>query len=224
MNLPGGADRSWLVRWSPLGGLIFVVGCLVFAFTPAFEDVGDTPVEVVAYAEANEGWILTFSIFALLALLLVGWFVAGLVVRLRDVGADQEATIALIGGVIFTALCFLAFTIFTAPLFGITEDDPEPAEKLSIATTLLNVDDIGWVTLGGSGVAVGLMAIAASLGALRTRSAPAWAGWVGVALGVLSLATIAFFGIFAWLAWILFASLGMLFYRAPATNPRASTP
>ena len=55
------------------------------------------------------------------------------------------------------------------------------------------------------------MAIAASLGALRTRSAPAWAGWVGVALGVLSLATIAFFGIFAWLAWILFASLGMLF-------------
>jgi hypothetical protein len=217
MSLAPSADRSWLIRWSPLGGLVFVVGSVIFAFTPALGEVGDTPTEVVAFAEANEGWIFTFALFALVSLLLVGWFVGGLALRLRDVGADAEAAVALVGGSIFAVLCFVAFTIFTAPLFGITEDDQTAEEKLSSASTILDVDDIGWVTLGGSGVGAGLMAIAASLGALRTRSVPAWAGWIGVLLGVLSLATIAFFGIFAWLAWILFASLGMLFYRRPQT-------
>ena len=213
MSLAPSADRPWLIRWSPLGGLVFVVGSVILAFTPAFEDVGDTPAEVVAFAEANEGWIAVLTLFALVSLLLIGWFVAGLAVRLRDAGADAEAAIALVGGGIFAVLCFVAFTIFTAPLFGITEGDATAEEKLSSASTFLDVDDIGWVTLGGSGVGVGLMAIAASLGALRTRSVPTWAGWIGVLLGVLSLATIGFFGIFAWLAWILFASLGMLFYR-----------
>ena len=47
------------------------------------------------------------------------------------------------------------------------------------------------------------MAIAASLGVMRTRSAPMWAGVIGILLGVASLGTIAFVGIFAWLAWIL---------------------
>ena len=57
------------------------------------------------------------------------------------------------------------------------------------------------------------MAIAASLGAMRTRSAPVWAGVVGILLGVLSLATVAFVGIFGWLAWILLASIAMLIRR-----------
>jgi hypothetical protein len=212
-----GADRSWLIRWSPLGGLVFVVGAVIFAFTPALEGSGDTPAEVVAFAEGNEGWVGSLTIFSLVSLLLLGWFVAGLAIRLRDAGADAEAAIALVGGIVFVVLSFVAFTIFTAPVFGITEGDATAAEKLSSASTLLDVDDIGWVTLGGSGVGAGLMAIAASLGALRTRSAPAWAGWIGVVLGVLSLATIAFVGIFGWLAWIALASLGMLCFRRPAT-------
>lgn len=134
--------------------------------------------------------------------------------RLREASASAEAAVALVGGVTFVVLSFMAFTIFTAPLFGITEDNSS-AEKLSIASTLLNIDDIGWVALGGSGVGAGLMAIAASLGALRTRSAPAWACWIGVLLGVLSLATITFVGLFGWLLWIGLTSLGMLFYGRP---------
>ena len=216
MNAVAGAGRSWMVRWSPLGGLAFVVGVVILMFTPAFEDVGDTPSEVVAYAEGNEFWIGTLGVFSLVSVLLLGWFVAGLAVRLRDGGVTEAAAVALVGGIIFVALSFLAATIFTAPLFGVTEDNTR-AEKLSIASTLLDIDDIGWVTLGGSGVGAGLMAIAASLGALRTASAPRWACWVGVALGVLALGTVAFFGIFGWLLWILLASLGMLFYGQPRT-------
>jgi hypothetical protein len=54
------------------------------------------------------------------------------------------------------------------------------------------------------------MAIAASLAALRAAAVPAWAAWLGVALGVASLATIAFVGLFAWLAWIVLASAVLL--------------
>ena len=214
MSIEARSGGSWIVRWSPLGGLIFVVGAVILAFTPALEGSGDTPAEVVAFAEDNESWTGILAIFSLASLLLLGWFVAGLAVRLREVSASAEAAVALVGGVTFVVLSFIAFTIFTAPLFGINEDNSS-AEKLSIASTLLNIDDIGWVALGGSGVGAGLMAIAASLGALRTRSAPAWACWIGVLLGVLSLATITFVGLFGWLLWIGLASLGMLFYRRP---------
>jgi hypothetical protein len=209
--------RPWLIRFSPVGGLVFVVGWVILAFTPALDDMGDTPAEVVTFVEGPEAWLVTAMIAGLVSLLLLGWFVAGLAIRLRGVGAEPEAAVAVVGGIIFTLLSFIALTLFIAPTLGITEDDQTAAEKLATASTLLSIDDVGWVSLGGSGVGAGMMAIAASLGALRTRSAPAWAGWVGVLLGVLSLGTIAFFGIFGWLAWILFAALGMLFFQRPAS-------
>ncbi len=213
MEATAAPQQSWLVRWSPLGGLIYVIGLVVIFLTPAGDETGDTAAEVVRQAEANENWYGALAIFGLLALLLMGWFVAGLAVRLRDVGARDEGVVALVGGVAFTVLSFMALNIFMSPLFGITDGDPTEDEKLSIATTYLNIDDVGWVTLAGAGVGAGLMAIAASLGAMRTRWAPTWAGVIGILLGLVSLATIAFVGIFAWLAWILLASIAMLVRR-----------
>ncbi len=204
--------RSWLVRWSPLGGLIYVVGLVVMFLTPAGDDTGDTAAEVVKNAEANENWHAALVIFGLAGLLLIAWFVAGLAVRLRDAGARDESAVAFAGGITFAVLSFMALNIFFSPLFSITDEDSQDA-KLSAATTVLNIDDVGWVALAGAGVAAGLMAIATSLGAMRTRSAPTWAGVIGILLGVASLATIAFVGIFAWLAWILLASVAMLIRR-----------
>jgi hypothetical protein len=120
-------------------------------------------------------------------------------------------------------LFFTAITIWTAPL---TELDNETASlQTAQAETYLAIDDVGWVLLGGAGIGAGLMIIAASLVALRTGSVPAWAGWIGVALGVVSLATIAFVGIFAWLAWLLIASVGMLIPSVKrASRPAATAP
>jgi hypothetical protein len=204
--------RSWLVRWSPLGGLVYVIGLVILFLTPAGDETPSTAAEVVSYAESHENWHAAAVIVGLAGLLLVGWFVAGLAVRLRDAGARDEGTVAFAGGITFAVLSFMALNVFFSPLFGVTEGDTQ-VEKLSAATTFLNVDDIGWVALGGAGVAAGLMAIAASLGAMRTGSAPTWAGVIGIILGVASLATIAFVGIFAWLAWILLASVAMLIRR-----------
>ncbi len=212
MEATAGAQRTWLARWSPLGGLIYVIGLVVIFLTPAGGDTGDTAAEVVKNAEANESWHGALVIFGLAGLFLIAWFVAGLAVRLRDAGARDEGAVAFAGGITFAVMSFMALNIFFSPLFSITDEDTQDA-KLSAATTYLNIDDVGWVTLAGAGVGAGLMAIAASLGAMRTRSAPVWAGVIGILLGLVSLATVAFVGIFAWLAWILLASIAMLIRR-----------
>ena len=198
---------SWFERWSPLGGLLFVIGAVVLAFTPAADDVGETAADIVRFGDENEGWMVVAMVFALLSLPLLGWFATGLFARLRRAGATTEAAATLVGGTAASAFFFLAIAIWSAPLIDMEDDQ---ATALAQAATYLTIDDIGWVTLGAAGVAAGLMAIAASLAALRLRAVPAWAAWLGVALGVVALATIAFVGIFAWLAWILIVSIGLL--------------
>ena len=149
-------------------GLVYVIGLVVLFLTPVGDETPDTAAEVVSYAESNENWFAAAVVFGLVGLLLVGWFVAGLAVRLRDAGARDEGTVAFAGGITFAVLSFMALNIFISPLFSVTEGDTQD-EKLSAAATFLNVDDIGWVALGGAGVAAGLMAIAGSL----ARCAPA---------------------------------------------------
>ena len=212
---------SWLERWSPLGGLLFVALTLFSFLSPSGDGPGDTAEEVVSYANENSGWNDLALIFALISLILLGWFVSGLYARLRRVDVGGWSVMALVGGVAFTVLFFTAITIWTAPL---TELDNETASlQTAQAETYLAIDDVGWVLLGGSGIGAGLMIIAASLVALRARSVPAWAGWVGVALGVIALATIAFVGIFAWLAWLLIASVGMLIPSVKRSSRSAAT-
>ena len=214
---------SWLERWSPLGGLLFVAVALISFLSPSGEGPGDTAEEVVSFANEKSGWNDLALIFALLSLILLGWFVSGLYVRLRRIEAGGWSVMALVGGVVFTVLFFVAITIWTAPL---TELDNESANvQTARAETYLAIDDVGWFLLGGSGIGAGLMIIGASLAALRATLIPAWAGWIGVALGVISLATVAFVGIFAWLAWLLIASIGMLIPSVRrASRPAATGP
>jgi len=70
------------------------------------------------------------------------------------------------------------------------------------------------VLFAGAGVAAALMAISATVAAMRTRAVPEWLCWLGIAAGIGSLATGMFFGLFAWLAWIAGASAVMLVRRA----------
>ena len=178
--------------------------------SPAGDDTGETPAEVVAYASSHEGWTGAFAFFALGSVLLGGAFVAGLHTRLRGIATQTESTLILIGGIAFTLLFALCMTIWTTPLLDMPDD---PARALVAAEAYLTIDEIGWWLLGGAGIGAALMAVPASLAAMRGRLVPAWLGWVGVVLGVLSLATVAFLGMFAWLAWLAIASIAMLLAR-----------
>lgn len=203
----GRAGASWFQRWAPLAGLLFVLGSLGIAFSPAGDETGETAAEVVSFADAKDVWIVTALLFALASLPLLGCFVTGIYLRLQRAGATTEAVLTLVSGGLFAVLFFLAVVVFTAPLADMPDGQ---AAQLAQASTFLAIDDIGWFALGGAGVAIGVMAIAASLGARRAGAVPSWAAWAGVVLGVLSFGSIAFLGLFAWLAWIVIVSVGML--------------
>ncbi len=198
-------STSALVRWSPIGGLLFVLGWLALTIlTPLGDDIGETPADVVAYATKNDDWMVVGAIAGLASLPLIGCFVIGLYARMQRVEDRTLALLTLVGGIAFAVLFFIAVAIWTMPLADMG------GQKLAEASAYLMADDIGWLILGGAGVGAGLMAIGGSLVALRTRAVPAWAGWLGVAAGVGSFATITFLGIFAWLAWMLVVSVALL--------------
>ena len=195
---------SMIERFAPWAGLLFVVAAVILALTPAGDETGETAAEVSSFADSHEGWMAVTLLFALISLLLLGTFVGGVYRLVRGLGATTEATLSLIGGVAFLVLFYVALNVWAAPMVDVEGD------KTAAATTYLAIDDIGWMLLAGAGVGAGLMAMAASLAALRAGLVPAWVGWLGVLLGVAALATVAFVGIFAWLAWIALASIAML--------------
>jgi uncharacterized membrane protein YgdD (TMEM256/DUF423 family) len=198
-------STSGFERWTPLGGLVFVLGWLALTIlTPAGDDIGETPADVVAWATKNDDWMAAAAICAVISLPLIGCFVIGLYTRMQRVEDRALPLLTLLGGTMFALLFFLALAIWTMPLV----DMGEP--KLAEAAAYRMADDIGWLLLGGAGVGAGLMAIGASLVALRTGAVAAWAGWLGVAAGVASFATITFLGLFAWVAWILVVSVALL--------------
>lgn len=196
--------------WGPVAGLVFVVALVVVFLTPVGDDTGDTAAEVVAYADANEGWMVAAALFALVSIVLLSSFVAGLYARLRAVLGAAESVALVLGGGIFTVMTTVAWLIWTGPLVDMPSDE---ALALSLGEAYLAIDDIGWLALGAGGVGAAVMAVVASRAALRA-GVPAWLGWLGVAVGVVAAATVAFVGIFAWMAWIAGASIVMLLRRA----------
>jgi hypothetical protein len=197
-------------RYLPgIGGLALVAGLIGMFLSPAGDDTGETPAEVVAYAQSHESWTVAIALFALASIVFGGAFVAGLYDRLHPVATRMESVLILIGGTLFT-LCFaLSWTIWTAPL---ADTSNSAASELVQAEAYLSYDDIGWFVFGMAGVAAAVMAVPASLAAIRA-GLPAWLGWLGVVAGVASLGTVAFLGMFAWMAWITVASVVMLVAR-----------
>ncbi len=206
----GEASRfGWGRLLAPVGGLGHVVGLIALMVSPAGDDTGETPAEVVAYASSHEGWNLAILLFGLASVALGGLFTAGLVARLRPDASDTESLLVLIGGIVFT-LCFaMCWILWMAPLVDMPE---EPARALAQAEAYLGYDDAGWFLLGTAGVAAALMIVPASLVGIRS-GLPAWLGWIGVVAGLVSLGTVAFLGMFAWMAWIAVASVVLLVRR-----------
>ena len=204
---------SLIERVAPWAGLLFVIGGVGLALSPAGDETGATVSEVSAYADSHEGWSAVILLFALLSLLLLSTFIGGVYQLVSRLGASTEAVLTLIGGVGLTVLFYVALNIWAAPLVDVEGD------KAAAAVTYLAIDDIGWMMLAGAGVGAGIMAIAASLAALRAGIVPTWAGWLGVALGVAGFATVAFVGLFAWLAWIVLASIVMLMSQRRDASP-----
>jgi hypothetical protein len=160
----------------------------------------------VAWATTHRTWTVAVLLFAVASVGLGGMFVAGLHARLRAAATDTESALVLIGGVAFT-LCFaFCWIAWLGPLDGIAGDEDL---ALAQASAYLAYDDVGWFFLGSAGVGAALMAVPASVAAMRA-GLPTWLGRIGVVAGLASAATVVFFGMFAWMAWIAVASVVLL--------------
>lgn len=212
------SDRAdWVRTLGAIGAILFPLAVLFSFFTS--EDSGDTPAELIAYAEDSSADLWFMQIVALLVPLLIGLFVASLWVRLRPANEAYRA-LTVIGGTLFIAFLSTGLTLWAAPLLSSDELTNAGAEAY------LTFDDAGWVLLGLAGVSVGMMIIGVSLAALEHGWVPKWAGWVSLALGVVSLATFVAVGFFAWAIWLIAAGCFLLFGRdrvvPPAGTPHAA--
>lgn len=203
---PSDTANGRLVRWSPVGGLLWLAGTV--AAIAVGTGSGDTAAEIVERAEGHQLGIGIWVIVTLLYPLLLGWFVGGLAVRLRTAGAEAESTFALVGGTVFTVLLFVVDVIVFVPLSELSSRDT--SVQLEYASVIPVLEDVSWFVLGGAGVAAAAMIVASSLGARRVGLVSGWAFWVSLVLGVVALATIAFVGALAWVLWIGLASFWML--------------
>lgn len=203
------ARTAWTRLLPPVAGIGLVVGLFLSFNSPVVQDSGDTPAEVVATVTDNKTWTVVVLVYALAAVGLAGGFVAGLYTRLRGVATELESSLVLIGGIVFAACFPLALIFFQAPLADMPDDH---ARALAQAEAYLTFDDAAWVTLAAAGVGAALMAVPASLAAIRS-GVPKWLGWLGILAGIVSLATFVVVGIIAWALWILVASIVLLVAR-----------
>ena len=197
-----------------LGGIgaIAIPLVILFSFFTASDDYDDTAAGLIGYAKENQGDIWVQQIVALAAPVLISFFLASLWQRLRG-STEAYRVLTVLGGTLFVAFFAVGMTLWSAPLLSPDEISDAAAEAY------LGYDDVGWVLLALSGIAIGVMIIGVSLAALELDMIPTWAGWVSVALGVVSFATLAAIGIFAWVIWLVAAGCLLLFTRestAPA--------
>lgn len=212
-----GRPRS-AARLANLGGalyvVLFVVGTIMlFSGSP---DTSSAPAKVVKwYSDSghrdrvNIGWILLgLSLFFLL------WFVAALrrAVSLVDGEGILTAVVGTGGGIyIAVAAASVALTDGIRTMSDDTYQHRVYPELIHLA------DDVGWVMHATGALGLAGMIIAASLAFMWAGAWPAWAGWLGVVVGILTLASVAFFPQFLFLAWILVVSI-LMFLRTPTTR------
>jgi hypothetical protein len=187
-------------------GAIAVPAVILFSFFTADDDYDDTAAGLIGYAEAHQTDIWVQQIVALAAPLVVSLFLASLWGRLRG-ATEAYRVLTVIGGTLFVSFFATGMTLWSAPLLA-PDELPNAAAEAYLA-----YDDAGWVMLGLSGIAIGVMIIGVSLAVLDLGMLPRWAGWLGVAFGVVSFATITAIGIFAWTAWLIIAGVLVLLPR-----------
>lgn len=213
-------STAGIQRWAALAGVVyvalFVIGViLTFAGSP---DSSSAPAKIIAYYSdsghrnhINIGWVLGG-----LGLFFFLWFLSALRQGVRRLEAEDGFLTGLttIGGVVYATLSLAALAVDT----GIRTMSDDTYHHTVYPGLIHAADDVSWVLHATGGAGVAAMIIAASLAALRARAVPAWAGWLGIVVGILGLGLLLFFPWFVVGIWILTVSIGMFVRagRAPA--------
>jgi len=213
------SDRG-IARWAGLGGLLYVVLLIVGAILLFDGPTGDeAPAKYFAYygqhghrGRAGVGWVI-----AMLGVLCLIWFIS----RLRDVvagyGMPFLSSVVFVGGTVYASMTAVALSI----RMGTATMSDDTFHHVVFPGVIHGASDAAYVTHAAGAVGATSFIVAASLAALRARRIPAWAGWLGVALGIIGLFSIVFFPMLAIAIWLVVASV--LLVRMPAGAPAASS-
>jgi hypothetical protein len=196
-------------RWSPLAGLLYVALFVIAILTTP--DAGETNREIVEhYAdEGNRRNDMILTVLLAAAALAFVWFVSHLRTLLAAAAARSALpALALGAGAASAALLLVAGATFGSISFTY-EDAPAGEFELDPDTVRL-VGSIGYGVFVGSMWLAGLVVLATSLVALRTRVLPAWLAWLGVPVVLALVFAFAFVPVFALLAWVALVSIVLL--------------
>jgi hypothetical protein len=193
-------------RWSPVAGLLYVALFVIAIVTTP--DTGETNREILEHY-ADEGnrrndMILTF-LLAPAALAFV-WFVSHLRSLLAAAAPSSALpTLALGAGVASAGLLLVA-----AATFGSISFTYEEGDFVLDPNTARLVGSVGYGVFVGSMWMAGLVVLATSLVALRTRLLPVWLAWLGLVVTLALVFAFAFVPVFALLAWAAVVSVVLL--------------
>jgi hypothetical protein len=210
--------RPGLGRWAALGGaayaVLFVGGAIVSLSGQPDSDA--PPAEVIQYYGDSGhrdkiaiGWaLILLGVFFLL------WFLSALRQFLRRIDGDGLlTTLATVGGTVYAALTLTGIGFETA----IKTMSDDTFNNRVFPALIHAASDAGYVLHSTGGVGASALIIATSLAAMRAALVPAWAGGVGIAIGILALGSIFFIPQILIALWLLAASL--LLFRAASVGP-----
>jgi hypothetical protein len=211
-------------RWSPLAGVLAVVGMVVaFAVAGNTPDTKDSDAKIISYFASHSHQvknILGFFLFLAGVLFLLLFFS---VLRARLVaaegGAGRLGALAFGAGVASAVFWMAAVIFFTGP--ALTANDTGKFHLDPNTFRLLN--DTGY-ELWVSAVVVGALVVwASSAVALRTGFLPRWFGWLGILVGIIQLFAIFFIPAFVYWGWILVTAVLLVWrpagWRGAAVRP-----
>ena len=200
------------VLWA--GGVFSVAFVASFVLGPR-SDIHDTDSHTLAYyaEDYNKlkgmlGWVL-----AVVAVLALVWFLAGLVSRLRAAGSHDSETLGVtLAGGLLAATVTVASAIRAAPAGDLLMDSEQRAGSSGKLTeTFADFSQTAgslydWLMFFGVGLGAAALVFAVSFAAGRTAVFPRWLRWAGYT-AVPVLAFLAFFNLFVLVLWVVAVSI-----------------
>ena len=222
MSTTAGRRESGLARWAALGGaayvVLFIAGIVVK--DNGVPDFDAPPAEVIAYYSdsANRDQIALGWGLVILGVFFFLWFMSAVREFMRRIDAEGLLiNLATIGVTVYAALTLAGIGLET----GVQTMSDDTYRDQVFPALIHAARDAGYVLHATGGVGAAALIIAVSLAALRAGLVPAWAGWVGVVIGILAIGSIFFFPMALIAVWLLVVSF-LLFQATPQT--REGTP
>jgi hypothetical protein len=219
-------------RWSkfaPLLGLVFVVVVVVAVSMSNTPDTSNSPASILAYYQAHTGQVRASALLVPPAVVIGLFWFAYLRnwLQRRDVH-ERWGTVAFAGGILFAVTGAVAAGVQLALVDTPRHLTPATAAALNFLE--------GGIPATLASMAFGVMAIAAGIAMIKSRSLPTWLGWFSVVVGILGALPVGdFFALPAIGVWTLLVA-GVMWFRtdpdgalarsswSPTSEGQAGTP